>query len=274
MPIANARVRSPAVLSLLLAPLIHLTVAAAEPAANAITVVYNHIRADSAAELQPGPGFSALVEFNGKVILFDTGGQAETLLRNLQELKKGALHIDAVVISHNHWDHVYGLPGVLSVTRHRPIVYVPGSNRESILQQNPRTTMVGVDEPTQIMPDVWLLGPMQLEYRSTKLAEQALVLDHEDGLIVLVGCSHPGIVKIVERAKELSEDKEVLFVGGGFHLRSMPPDEIRQIASKLRQLGVEQLAPSHCTGEGAANAFRQEWGKKFIPFNLGDSFTF
>jgi metal-dependent hydrolase (beta-lactamase superfamily II) len=144
MPIGNARVRSPAVLSLLLAPLIHLTVAADEPAANAITVVYNHIRADSAAELQPGAGFSALVEFNGKVILFDAGGQAETLLRNLQGLKKGALHIDAVVISHNHWDHVYGLPGVLSVTRDRPSIYVPGSIRESILQQNPRAT-----EPVQ-----------------------------------------------------------------------------------------------------------------------------
>jgi 7,8-dihydropterin-6-yl-methyl-4-(beta-D-ribofuranosyl)aminobenzene 5'-phosphate synthase len=270
----NTTVRRLGVLTLLLAPLICLPVSANEPAANAITVVYNHVRTESAADLQLGGGFGALVEFNGKVILFDTGGQADILLKNIKELKQDASRIEAVVISHNHWDHVYGLPGVLSVARDRPTVYVPESSREAILQQNPRGAIVAADSPTEIMPKVWLTGSMKLEYRGTTLIEQALVLEDEDGLVVLVGCSHPGIVAIVERVKEMFKDKKILFVGGGFHLRSSPEEEIRQISSKLRQSGVEQLAPTHCTGDGPTEVFRQAWGKKFVPLNLGDSFNF
>ena len=274
MSIDKRTVRCLAVITLLLAPIIASSLGAEEPAANAITVVYNHVRTESAADLQPGGGFGAFIEFDGKVILFDTGGQTDVLLQNIQELKKDASRIEAVVISHNHWDHVYGLPGVVSVTRDRPRIYVPESSREAILQQNPRATRVAVDGPTQIMPGVWVIGPLEIEYRGMPLAEQALVIEHEDGLIVLVGCSHPGIVDIVERVKELFEGKKILFVGGGFHLRSSPQDEIRIISTKLRQHGVKQIAPSHCTGNDAMAIFRQEWGEEFLSFNLGDSFTF
>jgi 7,8-dihydropterin-6-yl-methyl-4-(beta-D-ribofuranosyl)aminobenzene 5'-phosphate synthase len=245
-----------------------------EPAANSITVVYDHVQTESSANLQPGGGFGAYIEFNGKVILFDTGGQADILLQNLRELKRDPSRIEAVVISHNHWDHVYGLPGVLSVPGDRPTVYVPPSSREAILQQNPRATIVAVDGPTQIMPAVWLIGPMNLEYRGIPFSEQALVLEQEDDLSVLVGCSHPGVVKVVERVKELFEGKKILFVGGGFHLRSLAHDEIRLISSRLQQEGVEQMAPSHCTGDNATEVFRQDWGKRFVSLRLGDSFIF
>jgi 7,8-dihydropterin-6-yl-methyl-4-(beta-D-ribofuranosyl)aminobenzene 5'-phosphate synthase len=274
MPNQNTMARSVTVLPLLLASLVHLPIAASEPTANRITVVYNHIRADTAPELQPGGGFAAFVEFNGKTILFDTGGQADTLLQNLRELKGDATGIDAVVISHNHWDHVYGLPGVMSATSVRPKIYVPESSRDAILQQNPRATIAAVDSPTQIMPKVWVTGPMKLEYRGGALTEQALVLEHEDALFVLVGCSHPGIVDVVERVKELFEDRKIRFVGGGFHLRSSPQDEIESISSRLQHNGVEHLAPSHCTGDGAMDVFRQDWGKNYVSFDLGDSFMF
>jgi 7,8-dihydropterin-6-yl-methyl-4-(beta-D-ribofuranosyl)aminobenzene 5'-phosphate synthase len=274
MPIEKRTVRRIGALMILLAPLVCLPVSADEPAANAITVVYNHTRAESAADLQPGGGFGAFVEFNGKVILFDTGGQADFLLQNIKELKEDASRIEAVVISHNHWDHVYGLPGVLSVARDRPTVYVPDSSREGILQQNPRGTVVAVDGPTEIMPKVWLTGSMKLEYRGIAFAEQALVLDHEDGLVVLVGCSHPGIVAIVDRVREMFKDKKILFVGGGFHLRSTSEEEVRQISLKLKQDGVERLAPSHCTGDAQTDIFRQEWGEKLVSLDLGDSFKF
>jgi len=178
------------------------------------------------------------------------------------------------VISHNHWDHVYGLPGGLSVTRDAPVLYAPASSRDVILQQIPRANLVTVDGPTEIMPKAWLTGSMKTEYGETELTEQALVLEGEDGLIVLVGCSHPGIDAIVERVRGMFEARKISFVGGGFHLRSTPPEDIRQIAAKLRQYGVEQIAPSHCTGEDATAVFRQEWGKKLVPLNLGDSFKF
>jgi 7,8-dihydropterin-6-yl-methyl-4-(beta-D-ribofuranosyl)aminobenzene 5'-phosphate synthase len=274
MSVEMRMARCLAVLTLLTTLLAAPTQGAGEPGANSVTVVYNHVGTESAADLQPGGGFGAFIEFDGKVILFDTGGQTDVLLQNIQQLKKDASRIEAVVISHNHWDHVYGLPGVLSVTRDRPRVYVPESSRKAILQQNPRGTIVAIDSPTQIMPKVWLTGPLELEYRGMAFAEQALVLEHGSGLIVLVGCSHPGIIDIVERVKELFEGKKILFVGGGFHLRSSPQDEIRNTSTKLRQHGVKQLAPSHCTGDEAMETFRKEWNEEFLSFNLGDSFSF
>lgn len=274
MSIENVKVRRLGVLTLLLTPLIFFPVSADEPATDTITVVYDHVRADSAADLKPRGGFAAFVEFNGKVILFDTGGQADILLQNIKELKQDASWIEAVVISHNHWDHVYGLPGVLSVARAHPKVYVPEKSREGILQQNPRGAFVAVGSPTQIMPKVWSTGSMTLEYRGTTIAEQALVLEHEDGLVILVGCSHPGIVAIVERVREMFKDRKILLVGGGFHLGDSSEEEIRQISSKLRQYGVERLAPSHCTGDVQTDVFRQEWGEKIVSFRLGDSFRF
>lgn len=250
------------------------TVNAEEPAANRITVVYNHSRGDAASELQPGGGFSALVELDGRVILFDAGGQADTLLNNLHALDKDPSRIEAVVISHNHWDHVYGLPGIISLAGDRVKIYVPGSSQESIVQQNPRGSIIAVEDPVEIMPKVHVIGPIKLEYRGTMFEEQALVLEDEAGLIVLVGCSHPSIVEIVRRIKRLLEDKMILLVAGGFHLRSTPADEVSEIAAKLREAGVELIAPTHCTGERATATFREKWGENFVTFNLGDSFSF
>jgi 7,8-dihydropterin-6-yl-methyl-4-(beta-D-ribofuranosyl)aminobenzene 5'-phosphate synthase len=257
-------------LAILICPIIN----ADEPAANRITVVYNHSQGDAAGELQPGGGFSALVEFNGRVLLFDTGGQTDTLISNLRALEKDLSRIEAVVISHNHWDHVYGLPGVISLTGDRAKIYVPGSSRESILQQNPRGSIIAVEDAIEISPKVWVIGPIKLEYRGTMFEEQALVLDGKDGLIVLVGCSHPGIVEIVGRVRRLFDGKKVRLVGGGFHLRSTSGDEIGQIATKLREAGVERLAPTHCTGESATATLKEQWGENFVTFTLGDTFTF
>lgn len=251
-----------------------LVVGASEPPSNSITVVYNHIRGDSDAELQTGGGLSAFVRFKGQVVLFDTGGETSPLLQNIEELGHSMGRLDAVVISHNHWDHVYGLPGVLSVTRDDLRVYVPESAQEAILQQNPRADVVAVSEPTQFMPGMWLVGPLQVAHRSATVSEQALVLDHEDGLIVLVGCSHPGIVTIVERVKKTLGGKKIKLVAGGFHLRSTPSEEIEKISSRLQQLGVGNLAPSHCTGDGAMSVFRREWPDRLVSFDLGDTVNF
>jgi len=251
-----------------------LLAGASETPPDSITVVYNHIRGDSDAELQTGGGLSAFVRFKGQVVLFDTGGETSPLLQNIEELGHSMGRLDAVVISHNHWDHVYGLPGVLSVTRDDPRVYVPESAQEAILQQNPRADVVAVSEPTQFMPGMWLVGPLQVAHRSATVSEQALVLDHEDGLIVLVGCSHPGIVAIVEDVKKTLGDRKIQLVAGGFHLRSTPRGEIKRISAKLRQLGVEKLAPSHCTGDGALAVFRREWSDRLVSFDLGDTVIF
>jgi len=246
---------------------------AKEKAGNSITIVYNHEGA-AAADLVKRGGFSAFVQLENRSLVFDAGGEASVILQNLDSLGFDNVELHALVISHNHWDHVFGLPGVMSGTRNTLPVYVAASAADSIKQQFPRAELIVVDGPTEIAPDTWLTGPLEIEFMGAPLSEQALVLENPDGLHVVVGCSHPGIVAIVERVREMFPETPIAFVGGGFHLRSTGEEEVQRIAADLERLGVQKIGPSHCTGEPAVNIFRDRWGKNFVNFDLGDTYRF
>jgi 7,8-dihydropterin-6-yl-methyl-4-(beta-D-ribofuranosyl)aminobenzene 5'-phosphate synthase len=106
----------------------------------------------------------------------------------------------------------------------------------------------------------------------TGIQEQALVLHTSLGLILITGCAHPGILKMTERAQSIF-DEPIYLVMGGFHLRSKSPVQIKSILSEFRQLGVERVAPSHCTGEGAIALFEKEYGEDFIRIGAGKILT-
>ena len=240
---------------------------------NSITVIYNHEGA-AAGNLVKRGGFSALVQFENRFFVFDAGGEASVILENLHSLGSSGLELEALVISHNHWDHVFGLPGVMSSALNYPPVYVAASAADGIKQQYPRAEVIAIDGPKKIAPEVWLTGPLEIEFLGAPLSEQAMVLERPDGLHVVVGCSHPGIVAIVERVREMFPETPIAFVGGGFHLRSTGEKEIQRIASDLERLGVQKIGPSHCTGGPAVDVFRERWGKDFVNFDLGDTYRF
>lgn len=246
---------------------------AGEQARNLITVIYNH-EGEAADELVKRGGFSAFVRLEDRSLVFDAGGEASVIFENLLSLGLGDTQLEALVISHNHWDHVFGLPGFMNRAPNYPPVYVAASAADGIKQQYPRAEVIAVDGPKKIAPGVWLTGPLEIEFLGAPLSEQALVLENPDGLHVVVGCSHPGIVAIVERVREMFPESPIAFVGGGFHLRSTGEEEIRQIADALEQLGVRKMGPSHCTGGTAVEIFRDRWGEKLVSFGLGDTVRF
>jgi 7,8-dihydropterin-6-yl-methyl-4-(beta-D-ribofuranosyl)aminobenzene 5'-phosphate synthase len=252
-----------------------VAVGATDAAANSITVVSSHQIGKSKAELAEKGGLSLFVKFDGEIILFDTGDESGPLLKNLEELGLDAAQIDAVAISHSQSERVDGeLLELLSATEGKPKTFVPAQAIEAILQQNPDANVVAVAKPTRVLPDAWIVGPMQLETEGGASVEQALVLDQPDGLVVIVGCSFPGVASVVQQVKEVFGFRRIKLLVGGFHLHATSKKEIKEISLSLQQKGVKSLALSQCTGAAAMKVFRQEWGDRVVSLDFGKPVRF
>jgi 7,8-dihydropterin-6-yl-methyl-4-(beta-D-ribofuranosyl)aminobenzene 5'-phosphate synthase len=232
-----------------------------ESAEVTMTVVYDNNDFDR--RLRTSWGFSCLLEVDHSSILFDTGGDGEILLGNMSVLGLDPMNIDIIVLSHSHSDHTGGLAAVLSLGA-RPTVYMPRSFPASFKNQVRSWTEVReVSEPITIMDGVYSTGEL-----GSEIIEQSLILSTARGLVVVTGCAHPGIVETVRRAKQL-HDGEIYLVIGGFHLGGESSTALERIIAELRQLGVQKLAPCHCTGDQAMAMFAREWDSNFIVTGVG-----
>jgi 7,8-dihydropterin-6-yl-methyl-4-(beta-D-ribofuranosyl)aminobenzene 5'-phosphate synthase len=226
-----------------------------------ITVVYDNILYDP--RLQPAWGFACQIETGEKTILFDTGGDGDRLLRNMATLGADPKRIEVVVLSHIHGDHTGGLESLLGTGAHST-VYLPRSFPSDFKSQvRAQADVVEVGEATKIVDGVYTTGEM-----GSDIIEQALVLKTGQGLVVITGCAHPGISEMVRRAAEIGGD-EVYLVLGGFHLGGASESRIKEIVAEFRRLGVEKVAPSHCTGDNAIRLFREVYGEDFIASGAG-----
>ena len=231
-------------------------------AAHQILIVYdnNSLKGD----LTPAWGFSCLIVLPPHHILFDSGGDPSILLRNMHEMDIDPEKIDTVVLSHGHGDHVGGLSGFLRY-QHRITVYIPRSFPNSFKEE---VGLMGadvkeVDGSMMIHPGVYTSGEL-----GGGLKEQSLVLKTCQGLVIITGCAHPGIVEIVTHVRELFEENVYLLIGG-FHLMDKSPKELREIAKKLDKLRVKRIAPCHCSGDTARNFFKQYYGDNNISCAAG-----
>jgi len=203
------------------------------------------------------------VERDGHTLLFDTGGDGPTLLGNLAGLGVDLQRIEAVVLSHSHGDHTAGLPDLLG-TGIRPPVYVPASFPSSFKDGVRRQTeLIEVSEPLEVLPGLHVTG----EIRSG-IVEQGLIVETAEGMILITGCAHPGIVRMVARAHEIVPG-EIALVMGGFHLGDTGRPAVRAIIADFRQMGVRQASPTHCTGDPAIEMFAEEYGDAYIRGGAG-----
>ncbi|HEX9398336.1 MAG TPA: MBL fold metallo-hydrolase [Burkholderiales bacterium] len=266
---------------------------------NRITILHDSFGKPS--QLIKEWGFAALIEFGGKRILFDTGNSARTFADNTATLAVEFQALDFAVISHRHGDHTSGLNHVLqvnsSLTIHTPeetygvfgstlpgmfyprchtlpsyMQYYDGKPPQAIRHGSPwpDAKFVWVKETTEVSPGVFLI-PVVSEVPGTReMREISLGLRTSQGLVVVAGCSHPGIEKILAAAQQV--EKRIFCIFGGLHLVLTKEPEIRRVAAALRdEWQVQKIAPGHCTGEPAFAALREVFGEQYVFAGLGDS---
>ncbi len=211
-------------------------------------------------EMETGWGFACVIGTPSEKILFDTGGDPEILLSNMQKMHIDPTSIDKVIISHIHADHAGGLEGFLE-KNHDVTVFIPASFPNSIKNMitGQGAKYTEISGARKISDFIYSTG----ELNGWFLEEQSLIIDSRKGLIVITGCAHPGIVKIVEKAEKLMNKDSIYLVTGGFH---QPPVTV---IKKFRKHGVIKVAPSHCTGDRVRKAFAEEYKEDFIAFGAG-----
>lgn len=234
------------------------------PVGNPITITILYDNYVFGEGLEADWGFSCIIEGTEKTILFDTGTKSDILFRNINKLKVNPEGVELVAISHNHGDHTGGLFSFLK-ENNEVTVYLPASFPDEFFRRVEKagSKAVAVDKPVEICKDVTLTGEM-----GDRIKEQSLILNTNKGLVVITGCAHPGILKIVKKAKEIL-NKKIYLVFGGFHLLQKSEGEVKKIINQFKDMGVLQVGPTHCTGDQAIELFKEAYGENFVQMGVG-----
>jgi 7,8-dihydropterin-6-yl-methyl-4-(beta-D-ribofuranosyl)aminobenzene 5'-phosphate synthase len=262
-----------------------------------ITVLYDAFGKDST--MTKDWGYSALVEIKGKRILFDTGDNPEIFAANVKAKNVDLTQLDFVVMSHRHGDHMGGLTHLLSVNPNVKI-YAPKENfgvygfdlpgkfyrrAESLPPEMryydgappeimkfgtafPGANIQLIDKTTEVSPGITLIALVSDAPGTKELKELSLAIDTSDGVVLVVGCAHPGLEGIVAEAARI--DPHIHFVAGGFHLVVAPDPVIERVTAALHDtFNVDYIAPGHCTGEPTFAAMQKAFGDRYLYAGLG-----
>jgi len=234
-----------------------------------ITILYDN-RSDN-CQLQEGWGFSALIEYDGCKILFDTGGDASAFASNADKMGICFDEITHLLFSHRHWDHIAGFKEIIDKVNDKTALYVPKTfswflRKKSSSHLKKIRVVKALEEITPNIYSLVLKGGFWLY-------EQALVLKTPEGLGIITGCAHPGIVRILKTAVQHFHEK-IYFVLGGFHLLYNPAESIVQAVKEFQKLGVKHVAPCHCSGDHTIRQFQEAYGPNFHKIGTGTILSF
>ena len=224
-------------------------------------------------DLIPGWGLSLLLTTLDHNILFDTGADLKILGHNLNRLKVDPEELDAIFLSHPHCDHIGGLSAVLRKNSDIT-VYITESFPDQLKRKidGYGANQILISEPKEIFAGIWTTGEMKGVYKCTDLPEQSLILKTSKGTVLICGCSHPGITRIVERAREIIPEDPYLIIGG-LHLGGKREEEILSVIKNLEDQSVNFVAPTHCTGKLALKLIEREFGERFVHFGVGEDIS-
>jgi 7,8-dihydropterin-6-yl-methyl-4-(beta-D-ribofuranosyl)aminobenzene 5'-phosphate synthase len=207
-------------------------------------------------------GISYLIDDD---LLFDTFGNPDIFIQNLTSLNTNLSKINHIIISHNHWDHISGLWQIIYKFKNLN-VYVCSNFENDVKEKikNYGANLIEVKGILKIKDGVYTTGEIKGSYKDNVIFEQSLVIETEKGLIVLTGCSHPGIINILKKVKENFPDKNIFSVIGGFHLLNKKSSEIEYIVDEFKRMGIKKVGPTHCSGRLAEEIFKKRYGEDFI----------
>jgi 7,8-dihydropterin-6-yl-methyl-4-(beta-D-ribofuranosyl)aminobenzene 5'-phosphate synthase len=226
-----------------------------------ITIIYDNLARESG--LRSGHGFSCLIGHASGSVLFDTGRDAADLLYNMERLDISPEEIDTTVLSHAHKDHAGGMD--LIIERNPGCLFYSGRSfplfrRAGLKEKEGRSLKIdGLRE----ISEGFFAGP---EMGIAGLREIPLTLRTAKGLVIITGCAHPGIIRIVREIKSRLGG-EIHLVLGGFHMElTLMPG---RVSKALKELGVGSVGPCHCTGARARKSFRESFGEGFLETGAG-----
>ncbi|ADN02453.1 MBL fold metallo-hydrolase [Spirochaeta thermophila] len=257
--------------------------------------------------LQGEHGFSALVRTGNGAVLFDTGA-GRALSHNARRLGVRREEIQAVVLSHGHYDHTGGLtwwegggpPRIhLSPYAVQSRYSVRGGDARSVGMRDevrawvnslPPERLVWITRPTQVVKGVWVTGPIprtshedtggpyfldeEGRFPDPLPDDQALWMETEEGVVVISGCAHAGLISTLEYVLREAGVQDLRAVIGGFHLMHASRARRAYTVEHLARLGVRTVVPCHCTGEEAASSLSRRLEGRVVPGEVGLRLSF
>ncbi len=258
-------------------------------------------------KLKAEHGLSILIEKEEDKVLFDCG-QSGQLVENARFLNADLENLDAIVLSHGHYDHcggllevakqnpgvkIYGHPGIFE----KKFVRQKGNLKYSGMENREKYEQAGLNfllssESIEVSRGIHATGEVtrmtDFEYvepgfikddngdyiKDEILDDQAILIEHKQGNILLMGCTHSGAVNTLKKAIDLSGRDEFLLLAGGMHLFKRDDFYVQKTLEEMKKYRIGKIVPMHCSGINHYSQFKHYFGTRFEYGNTGKTFEF